>query len=197
MKLHENVAKCNSKFTRSNTDTSSVGHFIGKGARSKTSINAKFLDATDNHLPTSIDLDNVLVLGSNNSLNQELALLIQRVFGKVSKISKLISASNFFTIPPLDRVNKHFYYIVICDDLDIESGKLAQLRRCVSTVCSFKIPGLEWKLGEFGQFDISDRAQSILNALNIKTDISKGLLASLDQREFCLMTSKNLFKRRV
>lgn len=170
---------------------------IVKTPRSKTSINTEFLGATNNYLPTSIDTDNVLVFGSNNYWNQELALLIQRAFGRVSKVAKLISTANFFAIAPIDRLNKHFSYIVTCDDLDIEPCKLAQLKSYVSTVCSFKIPGLEWKIGEFGKFDISDRAESILNALNIKTDIAKGLLASLDQREFCLMTSKNLFKRRI
>ena len=197
MKLHENVALCNNKLSVLDTDARSVEDTIGKAHGAKTSISTEFLDATDNYLPTLIDVDNVLVLGSNNSLNQELALLIQRVFGKVSKISKLISASNFFTIPPLDRLNKHFSYVVICDDPDIELDKLAQLKSYVSTVCSFKIPGLEWKPGEFGQFAISDLAQSILDALNIKTEIAKALLASLDRREFCLITSQDVFKRRI
>ena len=170
---------------------------MGKAHGAKTSISTEFLDATDNYLPTSIDADNVLIFGSNNDWNQELALLIQRSFAKDYKIAKIIGASDFFTIPALTTHENGFSYIIICDALDISVDHLSQLKNHVSTVCSFKIPGLEWKPGEYGKFDIAERAQSILNALNIKTDTSKGLLASLDRREFCLMNSQGLFKRRI
>ena len=197
MNLQQNVASCNKKYTdyaiaarySSDSDEAPV--------KRSGSFSTEFLDATQNRKVTKIAIDNALVFGGNPSWNQELAVLVQLAFSKAEKLSQLISVPKFFAMSVAERRDPKISYIITCDDLGIEAAKLSELNSFVSTVCSFKIPGLDWKFGEYGKFEISARAQDILDALNITKQIPTGLLASLGDREFCFISQQNLFKGRV
>jgi len=195
MKLQQKVAQRNKKYINHAIAAGCGGDSNGKSVARSGSLSAQFFDSEYNPLPTRIAIDNVLVFGGEGAWIHELASLIQLAFSKVGKLSQLISVPKFFAMPVAERRDPEVSYIITCDDHCISAAKLSELNSFVGSVCSFKIAGLDWKRSECGQFEISARAQDILDAFQVKEKIVISFLASLSDREFCIITPQNIFKR--
>ena len=199
MRLEQKVATRNNKYRNHTSGAIPLDNMPLKssGVELALSVGLGDSDSEGDQRNDRIDIasNNVLVFGENQDWNHELASLIQRDFFHTAKLSKIITSHDFLSMDAAKMRDPKITYIVICADLDIASSDLKKIKELVSTLCIFKIPGLEWQRWEFDRFDITPQAQKILNALSIKDELMKGLLTSLNDRAFCVFTGKSFYRR--
>lgn len=156
-----------------------------------------FTDSVDRQLPTRIITDHVLVLGANHAATKKVATQIKLSFSKAGYSSKIITATDFLLLLPAYKSSRKTLYIILCNDLSTPLSQLITLGSYTSSKIIFKIPGLEWDAGALCEFKISKVAESILSALRVRNNVSRGLLSSLSSEEFCVIDGKNVSKRKM
>ena len=197
MRLEQKVATRNNKYRNHTSGAIPLDNIPLKSSGVGLALSVGLGDSDGGQHSDRIEIasNNVLVFGENQDWNHELASLIQRDFFHTAKLSKIITSHDFLSMDAAKMRDPKITYIVICADLDIASSDLKKIKELVSTLCIFKIPGLEWQRWEFDRFDITPQAQKILNALSIKDELMKGLLTSLNDRAFCVFTGKSFYRR--
>lgn len=145
-------------------------------------------------LDSSILQGNCLIFGASESYNQDLALAVQSQFLKKAKLAKIIDFSKFLSLSDYDKKDRNVSYIIICDQYSCAPIYLKRLQNFVETKLFFRIAGLKWKDDECGQVSVSKEAKDILDICGINDLIGRGILASLEEDEFCVLKAEQVNK---
>jgi hypothetical protein len=162
-------------------------------------LKLSFLDACDRKLPTNIAVGNVLILGSNDLLKDELSTQICTGFIFHGKVARAISAEDFLKLNESDRKNKDCFYVIDCDPFKYTIKELALLKKLSSTQIFFKLKGLDWNRKALRHAYVQVQNALVLDILNDYSlrNVGYGLIASLGNAEFCVVTDDHICKRRV
>ena len=194
MKLHKNVAPCNINITKiaPKLELCHQNNF-----NRSSSVEISMLDSGREARNTKLMAGNTLVFGLNPNLNRKISTLVQEAFIAGGHDVITIDADQFLAMPDEKRNNSDVLYIIICSDLHICSSELTTLKKQTSNQIICKLPGLEAKGWNRG-IHFLKQAELITDALGIKENdrVALGLLASLDNKGFCLDNSK-IFTKRV
>jgi len=161
-----------------------------------TFVMTTLLNSIGKPIGTRIIADNILIVGSRSQWNHDIAELTKQASENHGNKAKIISIEDFLSIPNNKKRDPSIFYIITCNINQTSIEELSQAKDLTTTQILFKIPGLS--LSNIGHgINISNSAKSFTEALGIKQDnaITLGLLASLESREVCVISTKNPCKR--
>jgi len=204
MKISSDHGSCNQKLHTNSEEFSqkpannfqTVGQTIPTPSPNYGKIEPSFIDAIGRKVPTYIEDDNVLIFGENSKWNQKVAKTIVDASHKAGYSAVIVHHEKFLSLTPSQKRFGDTKNIIICNDVYLAPAQLSVLKKFTSTQILFKIPGLVWKFSRMDAM-VTPIARPTLKALEI--DESKfmhiGLLASLDDGEFCVCQNGAITKR--
>lgn len=193
MKLQQSVAPCNlnipptvKKLELCHQDNNKRSGFI----------EIPMLDSGRKARDTKLIAGNTLVFGRTPQFNQKISSILKKAFRENDYDAIVTDADQFLAMPNEERQNIDVLYIIVCNELHITPKKLTILKNQVSNKIICKLPGLETKGLNFG-IHFPTQVKNITSALGIDEEnaVALGLLASLENGEFCLDNGEMFTKR--
>jgi len=193
MKLQQSVASCNlnippivKKLELCHRDNDKRSSFV----------EIPMLDSSREVRDTKLIAGNTLVFGRNSKLNQKIANILTKAFKEDCQDALIIDVDQFLAMPDEERQNNEVLYIIVCSNLHTNPKTLSILQKEVSNTIICRLPGLETKGLNFG-IHFPAPIKNITSALGIEEEnaIALGLLASLEESEFCLDNGEMFTKR--
>ncbi len=157
MKLQQEVARSNHEIQ----NIVPVLELSLKRSQESDLIILSLFDVVDGCQTSEIPADNIVILGSNEELNQKISSFFQFKLAQAGKVAKLIEASKFLSLIRNNKENKDIFYIITTDD-SIFLENLTVLKNHSSTQIVSRTEGVEWNLDGIG-LSISENAEIILN----------------------------------
>jgi hypothetical protein len=148
------------------------------------SINLPLPDTLGRVRPFSIVEGNICIVGYNEIPISDLALNIQRSLANRGILGKIISLSQFLNIPPQERDENHFVYIVHLDSSSVNLVLFKAVTHWFKSFFVFALEGLKLICGLNAQIQSSIRANEIITAIGKNISLREYLISSLTKNQF-------------
>ena len=193
MKLQQSVASCNLNIP---PVVKKLELCHQQNNKRSSFIEVPMLDSSRKARDTKLIAGNILVFGRSPQFNQRISQILKKAFRENYYDALIIDVDQFLAMPDKARQNSDVLYIIVCSDLHINPKKLTILKNQVSNTIICKLPGLETKGLNFG-IHFPTQVKNITSALGIDEEnaVALGLLASLENGEFCLDNGEMFTKR--